>query len=726
METWVEELPKKKFFPRVNTTDCLVTISMLISNRIDTVEKCFESFRPLLEQIPSEFIAVDTVGDEKSDGSVDVARKYADKIVHFEWCDDFAAARNAGLKEARGKWLIYLDDDEWFDDVGPLIDFFSKPELYENYDRVSMMEHSYASVSQIEYATNEFSRISVIVPEAEFVDPVHEHLKGINYRNEYTIKNTFIHHVGYIGKVGNEKSDRNRKIMDKELKKHPENLHLWIQQIAGAGGDTDEMLKLSEKAVSELKRLKLDDWNNQNWIEIFLYRMKGYSQLKRWDDLDKNVDEFLENVKDIFYRGVAAECEISRDWVDLGVEKASDWIHMYFDALEYCQKNDKKPVEISYFLSRDINSNDMYKMVSMYFNLCLKDNKDNAYENIRKMIFDVPWEIFDEKRKDVLAFGLKQAINEEDKETVKFLCDSFMHDEIMSEEFFEQLDRVDIEIESDTAQENFDQLIESIDDVASDFLWIKQHARKEVSEDELERSLGDETTFAYPNEDLIRICVKNGISPQKYVEKVSFEDVEKSVSAIVAKEENHLDRIPLFASEIEKKWKNSVQRNYLLAALRKRYIFQGTMPLNKVLEESEKYCRNMIEYAESIYLTELCDSAAVLLPKEIRFSILFEKALKLKKSGALKECLAYLQQSLDIFNEAETLIRRIIQEIELDQRKQVKVSDEMIKLGNQVKSQIIALISQGQNEVAAGLLNELKQITPEDPDLATLEKLCQS
>lgn len=726
METWVEELPKKKFFPRANTTDCLVTISMLISNRIDTVEKCFESFRPLLEQIPSEFIAVDTVGDEKSDGSVDVARKYADRIVHFEWCDDFAAARNAGLKEARGKWLIYLDDDEWFDDVGPLIDFFSKPELYENYDRVSMMEHSYASVSQIEYATNEFSRISVIVPEAEFVDPVHEHLKGINYRNEYTIKNTFIHHVGYIGKVGNKKSDRNRKIMDKELKKHPENLHLWIQQIAGAGDDTDEMLKLSEKAVSELKRLKFDDWNNQIWIEIFLYRMKGYSQLKRWDDLDRNVDEFFENVKDIFYGGVAARFELSRDLVDIGVEKASDWIHMYFDALEYCQKNDKKPVEISYFLSRDINSNDMYKMVSMYFNLCLKDNKDNAYENIRKMIFDVPWEIFDEKRKDVLAFGLKQVISEEDKETVKFLCDAFMNDKIMSKEFFEQLDRVDIGIESDTAQENFDQLIESIDDVTSDSLWVKQHARRKVSEDELERSLGDETTFAYPNEDLVRICIKNRISPQKYVEKVSFEDVEKSVSAIVSKEEKHLDRIPLFAAEIESAWESSVQRNYLLAALRKRYIFQGTMPLNKVLEESEKYCRNMIEYSKSIYLPELYDSASVLLPKEIRFAILFEKALKLKKSCALKECLAYLQQSLDIFNEAETLIRRIIQEIELDQRKQAKVSDEMIKLGNQVKSQIIALISQGQNEVAAGLLNELKQITPEDSDLATLEKLCQS
>lgn len=723
METWVEELPKEKFFSRVNTTECLVTISMLVSNRIDTVEKCFESFRPLLEQIPSEFIAVDTVGDEKSDGSVDVARKYADKIVHFEWRDDFAAARNAGLKEARGKWLIYLDDDEWFDDAGPLIDFFSKPELYENYDRVSMMEHSYTSATQMDYESNGFSRITVLTPEAKFVNPVHELLKGVVYRNEYDLKGTFVHHVGYIGKLGDKKTGRNRKIMDAELEKHPGNIHLWLQQIAGVGIDADETLDLSEKAISELRKLELSDWNNQDWIEIFLYRMKSYARLKMWDKLDENVDEFLEHVKNPFFRGIAAIFELSRDLDDIGIKKTSDWIHIYFDAVKYYVDRDEK--EVSYFFSSDINKANVYRIAKMYFNLCLKESQD-SYDDIKKMIFDVPWHIFSSKRSEVLALSLKQSINEEDKETVKFLCDSFMHDEIMSKEFFEQLDRVDIGIESDTAQENFDQLIESIDYVASDSLWVKQHARKKVSEDELKRSLSDEITFAYPNEDLVRICIRNGISPQKYVERVSFEDVEKSVGAIVAKEENHLDRIPLFAAKIENVWQSSVQRNYLLASLRKRYIFQGTMPLNKVLEESEKYCRNMIEYAKSIYLMELCDSASVLLPKEIRFAILFEKALKLKKSGALKECLAYLQQSLDIFNESETLIRRIIQSVELDQRKQAKVNDEMIKLGNQVKSQIIALISQGQNEVAAGLLNELKQITPEDPDLATLEKLCQS
>lgn len=722
METWVEELPKEKFFSRVNTTECLVTISMLVSNRIDTVEKCFESFRPLLEQIPSEFIAVDTVGDENSDGSIDVARRYADKIVHFEWCDDFAKARNAGLKEARGKWLIYLDDDEWFDDAGPLIDFFSKPELYENYDRVSMMEHSYNSATQIDYESSGFSRITVLTPEAKFVNPVHELLKGIVYRNEYDLKGTFVHHVGYIGKLSDKKTDRNRKIMDAELEKHPDNLHLWLQQIAGVGSDADETLELSEKAVFELRRLGLSDWKNQDWIEIFLYRMKSYARLRMWDELDENVDEFLKHVKNPFFRGLAAIFELSRNLDDIGIEKTSDWIHIYFDAVKYYVNRDEK--EVSYFFSSDINKANVYKIATMYFNLCLKESQD-SYDDIKKMILDVPWHICSQKRSDVLAFSLRQSINEEDKETVKFLCDAFMHDESMSKEFFKQLDRVDIGIESETAQEKFDQLIESID-VSSDSLWIKQHARKKVSEDELEQSLSDETTFAYPNEDLVRICVKNGIPPQKYVEGVSFEEVEESVGAIVAKEENHLDRIPLFAAEIENVWQSSVQRNYLLASLRKRYIFQGTMVLNKVLDESEKYCRNMIEYAKGIYLPELCDSESEILPKEIRFAGLFGKALKLKKSGKLRGCLAYLQQALDVFNESETLIRRIIQSVELDQRKQAKVNDEMIKLGNQVKSQIVALISQGKNEVAASLLNELKQITPSDPDLATLEKLCQS
>ena len=73
----------------------VLTISLLVSNRIDTIKKCMESIRPLLEQVPSELIVVDTVGEENSDGSLAIAREYTDKIIPFDWCPLPAQCRQA-------------------------------------------------------------------------------------------------------------------------------------------------------------------------------------------------------------------------------------------------------------------------------------------------------------------------------------------------------------------------------------------------------------------------------------------------------------------------------------------------------------------------------------------------------------------------------------------------------------------------------------------------------
>ena len=126
-----------------------------------------------------------------------------------------------------------------------------------------------------------------------------------------------------------------------------------------------------------------------------------------------------------------------------------------------------------------------------------------------------------------------------------------------------------------------------------------------------------------------------------------------------------------------------------------------------------------------MYSYELYQTCSSSLPAEVRFAITFKKALEYRRNKNLKGCLEYLSAALDIFPYSETLIKRIIQSVELEQRRQTAVSDELVRLGNQVKAQITALISQGQIEVAKGLLDELKQITPDDGDIVTLEKLCR-
>ena len=104
----------------MNKNHILLSISMLISGR-DEMEKCLNSLLYFKNAFPTEIILVDTGCNAEQRA---LAEKYADKIIDFTWCNDFAAARNAGLKEACGEWFMYLDDDEWFENPQEIIRFY--------------------------------------------------------------------------------------------------------------------------------------------------------------------------------------------------------------------------------------------------------------------------------------------------------------------------------------------------------------------------------------------------------------------------------------------------------------------------------------------------------------------------------------------------------------------------------------------------------------------------
>lgn len=56
-----------------------------------------------------ELVAVDTGSQDETIGLLEAAGA---RVIRREWTDDFAAARNAGLSEARGRWILFLDADE--------------------------------------------------------------------------------------------------------------------------------------------------------------------------------------------------------------------------------------------------------------------------------------------------------------------------------------------------------------------------------------------------------------------------------------------------------------------------------------------------------------------------------------------------------------------------------------------------------------------------------------
>jgi hypothetical protein len=49
---------------------------------------------------------------------VALARSAGARVSHFQWCDDFAAARNAALALADADWNVIVDADEWIAEAG--------------------------------------------------------------------------------------------------------------------------------------------------------------------------------------------------------------------------------------------------------------------------------------------------------------------------------------------------------------------------------------------------------------------------------------------------------------------------------------------------------------------------------------------------------------------------------------------------------------------------------
>jgi glycosyltransferase involved in cell wall biosynthesis/ADP-heptose:LPS heptosyltransferase/tetratricopeptide (TPR) repeat protein len=82
-----------------------LTVCLIAKNEERFLGQCLASVKDLADEV----VVVDTGSTDKT---VEIAKSFGAKTGHFEWCDDFSAARNAALELATGDWILVLDADE--------------------------------------------------------------------------------------------------------------------------------------------------------------------------------------------------------------------------------------------------------------------------------------------------------------------------------------------------------------------------------------------------------------------------------------------------------------------------------------------------------------------------------------------------------------------------------------------------------------------------------------
>lgn len=82
-----------------------ISACLIVRDEEERLAACLRSLRPYVD----ETVVVDT---GSRDATRDIAQREGARVFEMEWPESFAAARNASLKQAHGRWIFWLDADD--------------------------------------------------------------------------------------------------------------------------------------------------------------------------------------------------------------------------------------------------------------------------------------------------------------------------------------------------------------------------------------------------------------------------------------------------------------------------------------------------------------------------------------------------------------------------------------------------------------------------------------
>jgi glycosyltransferase involved in cell wall biosynthesis len=134
-----------------------ISACLIVKNEEQLLPRCLDSLQGV-----DEIVICDT---GSSDKTIEVAENYQAKIVHFDWCDDFASARNFAKNQASNDWILSIDADEYLknNDLNKIKNFLSNCKT-EGVEVVMRGENSY----------DQHNSIRIFQKHCDWVGKIHE------------------------------------------------------------------------------------------------------------------------------------------------------------------------------------------------------------------------------------------------------------------------------------------------------------------------------------------------------------------------------------------------------------------------------------------------------------------------------------------------------------------------------------------------------------------------
>ncbi len=308
-----------------------VSASLIVKNESRFIRDCLESLVDWVQEI----VVVDT---GSTDDTMAIVAQFADsypqiqvKTGYFEWCDDFAAARNAALALTTCDWVLSIDADEtlcvanrdeWLDSLRTR--------------SVGMWMMRIAGVPILDEDTvgSALGRLFQRHPDLQFRGRIHEDVGHAAIEHQWLVARgnaAHFYHRGYVPSLIQEraKGQRNLNLAMATLRSRPDDAKA-LYEVARAYlvcGEHEPALDYFRR-VYDNKTL-LGALAEPHFVSLILFLHRLYWDEGRFDDAAAVVTEGLKRLAapDLF---VARALVRSRrnDWVGLQTDmKASQDLH---------------------------------------------------------------------------------------------------------------------------------------------------------------------------------------------------------------------------------------------------------------------------------------------------------------------------------------------------------------------------------------------------------------
>ncbi len=664
----------------------LLTISFLVSNRIDTIGRLMESLRPLAEGIPSEIIAVDT---GSYDGSIEVVEKYADKIVKFDWCGDFSAARNAGLECAEGEWFMYIDDDEYFEDVSGILDFF-KSGTYKKYGMAAYEIHNYLGADMAEYSVSFRDGLFRIDNSVKFSGIVHE--KVINTKGEKFTLPSFAHHFGYAYKSDEERKahyTRNITLLKKAVEISPKDVRLMSHLIQEyrANNELEECRKAGEYVLNNLP--VKENVNAYGWI---VYTMALSAYLSKKDGALKEAGGLLDKYGDIpsIYKAAANFILLKASCENNSAETECAYCRKTIDCIKEFEADEKAGLEYKYM---EINGSWVYGRLSVLCEIGVKACCKTGDFLLLGDVLEIAYSPKNLNREDFIDF------------MKSFLKNNAKYRNV---------------IISKTAALRYDDDLEVL---------VCRALEKEEFGPALVQPFYDKAAVISVkknmyNSALLKLAGRNRLNQEVILQEGTREGWDIwIVSSFKELTENELLGLKegLAGTQYTK---NALKKEGFEVTL-ERYIFIRAMfgTDRECAEMLEEYCACGLHYFRNYYHPNLfAEEDWVNLPSECRFLLWIEKAVEARRGGDTKECINILRKAVNIYPEMGKAVSCYLEDIQNEMNRPQTAADEFNKLGEKVKAEAEKFIAVGQKQAALSILEQLEKLIPGDGGVLRLKE----